>query len=196
VALLGAGLVRSIEPEAVATFEVRPDRLVREVPATGTPKAVKATTVIVPLESGRAPKVAFLARDGAHLAKGEPAVEGSSREADAELIEGSTRERGGAGRPGVFCPLSLDLEVAPRHRSPPRWSLEPPLVHAPVDGEEHGAAAADHEVHVLEVDFVGRQPLRPGPGEEHHRLVGRGDARRLVETRDHALAAVGGVDAE
>jgi len=47
----------------VATFEVGPGRFVREVEATGALKAVKATPVIVPLQSGRAQKVAFLAQD-------------------------------------------------------------------------------------------------------------------------------------
>ncbi len=88
MALLGAGLVRSIEPEAVATFEVRPGRFVREVEATGTLKAVQATPVIVPLESGRAQKVAFLAKDGAHLAKGDTVVEFDPYDAQKEAADG------------------------------------------------------------------------------------------------------------
>ncbi|HSD27508.1 MAG TPA: hypothetical protein VLL75_09395, partial [Vicinamibacteria bacterium] len=88
LALVGAGLVRSIEPEAVATFEVRPGRFVREVEATGTLKAVRATPVIVPLESGRAQKVAFLARDGAHLARGETVVEFDPYDAQKEAADG------------------------------------------------------------------------------------------------------------
>ncbi len=86
--LLGAGLVRSIEPEAVATFEVRPGRFVREVEATGALKAVKATPVIVPLESGRAQKVAFLAQDGARLKKGDPIVEFDPYDAQKEAADG------------------------------------------------------------------------------------------------------------
>ncbi|HSD29219.1 MAG TPA: HlyD family efflux transporter periplasmic adaptor subunit [Vicinamibacteria bacterium] len=88
LALVGAGLVRSIEPETVATFEVSPGRFVREVEATGTLKAVRATPVIVPLESGRAQKVAFLARDGAHLAKGETVVEFDPYDAQKEAADG------------------------------------------------------------------------------------------------------------
>jgi HlyD family secretion protein len=88
VALLGAAFVRSLEPEAVATVEVRPGRFVREVEATGTLKAVKATPVIVPLESGRAQKVAFLAKDGAHLAKGETVVEFDPYDAQKEAADG------------------------------------------------------------------------------------------------------------
>jgi multidrug efflux pump subunit AcrA (membrane-fusion protein) len=69
---------------SVATFEVMPGRFVREVEATGTLKAVRATPVIVPLESGRAQKAAFLAKDGAHLAKGETVVEFDPYEAQKE----------------------------------------------------------------------------------------------------------------
>jgi multidrug efflux pump subunit AcrA (membrane-fusion protein) len=88
LALLGAGLVRSIETDAVATFEVKPGRFVREVEASGTLKAVKATPVIVPPESGRAQKVAFLARDGARLAKGDTIVEFDPYEAQKEAADG------------------------------------------------------------------------------------------------------------
>ncbi|HSD66010.1 MAG TPA: HlyD family efflux transporter periplasmic adaptor subunit [Vicinamibacteria bacterium] len=88
VAILGARLVRSIEPDPVATFEVRPGRFVREVEATGTLKAVKATPVIVPPESGRAQKVAFLAKDGAHLAKGDTVVEFDPYDAQKEAADG------------------------------------------------------------------------------------------------------------
>jgi HlyD family secretion protein len=88
VALLGAAFVRSLDPEAVATVEVRPGRFVREVEATGTLKAVTATPVIVPLESGRAQKVAFLAKDGAHLAKGETVVEFDPYDAQKEAADG------------------------------------------------------------------------------------------------------------
>ena len=46
--LLGARFVGSLEGDAVATFEVRPGRFVREVEAHGSLKAVKATPVLVP----------------------------------------------------------------------------------------------------------------------------------------------------
>jgi HlyD family secretion protein len=88
LALVGAGVVRSIEPAAVATFEVRPGRFVREVEATGTLKAVQATPVNVPLESGRAQKVAFLAKDGAHLKKGDTVVEFDPYDAQKEEADG------------------------------------------------------------------------------------------------------------
>ena len=70
--------VSSARPRARArspAFEVRAGRFLREVEARGTLKAVKATPIVVPPESGRAQKVAWLAKDGASLAAGETIVE-------------------------------------------------------------------------------------------------------------------------
>ncbi|HUL78237.1 MAG TPA: hypothetical protein VL691_13315, partial [Vicinamibacteria bacterium] len=88
LALFGAGLVRSIEKDPVATFPVRAGRFVREVEALGTLKAIKATPILVPPESGRAQKVAFLARDGAFLKKGEVVVEFDPYDAQKEAADG------------------------------------------------------------------------------------------------------------
>jgi HlyD family secretion protein len=88
LALAGAGLVRSIDEDPVATFEVEAGPFVREVEARGTLKAVKATPVLVPPESGRAQKVAFLARDGAFLKKGEVIVEFDPYDAQKEAADG------------------------------------------------------------------------------------------------------------
>ena len=88
LALAGAGLVRSIDEDPVATFEVQAGRFVREVEARGTLKAVKATPVLVPPESGRAQKVAFLAKDGAFLKKGEVIVEFDPYDAQKEAADG------------------------------------------------------------------------------------------------------------
>jgi multidrug efflux pump subunit AcrA (membrane-fusion protein) len=88
LAILGAGFVRSVDVDPVATFEVRPGRFVREVEARGTLKAVKATPVLVPPESGRAQKVAFLAKDGAFLKKGEVVVEFDPYDAQKEAADG------------------------------------------------------------------------------------------------------------
>ena len=86
--LLGARLVGSLETDAVATFEVRPGRFVREVEARGSLKAVKATPVLVPPESGRAQKVAFLAKDGATLKKGDTVAEFDPYDAQREAADG------------------------------------------------------------------------------------------------------------
>jgi len=88
LAFVGAGLARTIEKDPVATFEVRRGRFVREVEALGTLKAVKATPVLVPPESGRAQKVAFLAKDGAFLKKGDVVVEFDPYDAQKEAADG------------------------------------------------------------------------------------------------------------
>lgn len=84
----GAQLTRSLGADDVATIEVRAGRFVREVTATGTLKAVRATPIVVPPETGRQQKVAFLARDGASLKAGDPVVEFDPWEAEKEAADG------------------------------------------------------------------------------------------------------------
>jgi RND family efflux transporter MFP subunit len=87
-ALVGAGLVRSLDSGDVATFEVRPGHFVREVEAQGTLKAVTATPIIAPVESGRPQKISFLARDGARVEEGETIVEFDPYDARREEADG------------------------------------------------------------------------------------------------------------
>ena len=87
-ALAGAGLVRSLDPEDVATFEVQPGRFVREVEGRGALKAVKATPIVAPVEAGRPQKIAFLARDGAIVSAGETVVEFDPYDARREEADG------------------------------------------------------------------------------------------------------------
>jgi HlyD family secretion protein len=84
----GARLLRSVRPDGIATVEVRSERFVREVSATGTLKAVKATPIVVPVESGRSQKVAALARDGSLLKAGDLVVEFDPWDADREAADG------------------------------------------------------------------------------------------------------------
>jgi multidrug efflux pump subunit AcrA (membrane-fusion protein) len=86
--IAGARLVRSLEGDAVATFEVRPGRFVREVEARGALKAVKATPVVVPPESGRPQKIAWIAKDGAALEAGDVIVEFDPYDALREAADG------------------------------------------------------------------------------------------------------------
>ncbi len=88
VALLGTTFVGRASPDGVATFEVRSGRFVREVEARGSLKAVKATPILVPPESGRQQKVAFLAKDGALVKSGETVVEFDPYEAQREAADG------------------------------------------------------------------------------------------------------------
>lgn len=84
----GARLLRSAGADGIATIEVRAGRFVREVAASGTLKAVTATPIVVPVESGRTQKVAFLAEDGAVLKAGDRVVEFDPSEAEKEAADG------------------------------------------------------------------------------------------------------------
>jgi multidrug efflux pump subunit AcrA (membrane-fusion protein) len=88
LALAGAGFVGRAGSDGVATFEVRSGRFVREVEARGSLKAVKATPILVPPESGRQQKVAFLVKDGAFVKAGETVVEFDPYEAEREAADG------------------------------------------------------------------------------------------------------------
>lgn len=88
LALAGFGFVGSIEPDGVATVQVKPGRFVREVEARGSLKAVKATPILVPPESGRQQKVAFLVKDGAFVKAGETVVEFDPYDAEREAADG------------------------------------------------------------------------------------------------------------
>ena len=88
--LAGARLVHQLEPDPVATFEVRPGRFVREVEARGTLKAVKATPIVVPPQSRRSQKVALLAQDGALLKAGDVVVEFDPYDAQREEADGQS----------------------------------------------------------------------------------------------------------
>jgi HlyD family secretion protein len=80
--ILQLGCVSSAD---VSTTEIRTGRFAREVAAGGILKAVNATPITAPLESGREQKIAFLARDGSMLKAGDLVVEfdpwGAQREA-------------------------------------------------------------------------------------------------------------------
>lgn len=88
LALAAYFCVGRVDSDAVATFEVRPGRFVREVEARGSLKAVKATPILVPQESGRQQKVAMLARDGSFVKAGETVVEFDPYDAEREAMDG------------------------------------------------------------------------------------------------------------
>jgi multidrug efflux pump subunit AcrA (membrane-fusion protein) len=87
---IGFGLMGSIDSQDVATVEVKPGRFVREVEARGSLKAVKATPILVPPESGRQQKVAFLAKDGAFVKAGDTVVEFDPYDAEREAADGQS----------------------------------------------------------------------------------------------------------
>ena len=81
-------LARSLDAPPVASFEVRSGRFVREVEARGSLKAVKATPILVPPQTGRPQKVGALARDGALLRAGDVVVEFDPYDAQREAADG------------------------------------------------------------------------------------------------------------
>jgi multidrug efflux pump subunit AcrA (membrane-fusion protein) len=85
---VGARLARPLGPDGIATIEVSAGRFVRAVTATGTLKAVKATPIVVPPESGRQQKVAVLTRDGVELKAGDLVVEFDPWEAQKQAADG------------------------------------------------------------------------------------------------------------
>jgi len=116
----GARLVRAVGPPGVATAEVHAGRFVREVTAGGTFKAVKATPIVAPLESGREQKIAVLAKDGALLKAGDLVVEFDPWGAQKEAADGNAdvaaaeakvaKSKAEAGKTSRS--LSLDRDVA------------------------------------------------------------------------------------
>jgi multidrug resistance efflux pump len=116
----GARFVRSVGPTGVATVEVHKGRFVRDVVARGTFKAVKATPIVAPVESGREQKIAVLAKDGSLLKAGDLVVEfdpwgaqkeaadGSADVAAAEAKIAKSKAEGGKNAKS----LSLDRDVA------------------------------------------------------------------------------------
>jgi HlyD family secretion protein len=85
----GARFVRSGGPKSVATAEVHAGRFVRDEVATGTFKAVRATPITAPVESGREQKIAVLARDGVLLKTGDLVVEFDPWTAQKETADGN-----------------------------------------------------------------------------------------------------------
>lgn len=116
----GARLAGNSAPEGVATIEVRRERFVREVAATGTLRAVRATPIVAPPQSGRQQKIAVLARDGAVLREGDLVVEFDPWEAQREAADGQAdlaaaaakieKSKAEAGKNAGA--LSLDRDVA------------------------------------------------------------------------------------
>jgi multidrug efflux pump subunit AcrA (membrane-fusion protein) len=120
VGLMAFWMMGSIDSQSVATIEVKPVKFVREVEARGSLKAVKATPILVPPESGRQQKVAFLAKDGAFVKAGETVVEFDPYDAEREAADGQSDldaarakiDKAGAEGKKNQAALGLDRDVA------------------------------------------------------------------------------------
>jgi len=91
-------LTRSLEGAGVSTAVVNKGSFRREVVATGSLKAVRATPILVPVESGRAQKVTFLARDGAPVKAGDLVMRFDPLEAEREAADGRDDLRAAHGK--------------------------------------------------------------------------------------------------
>src|SRR5262249_54949099 len=89
-AFAGFAILGRIDNPAVATIQVKPRRLVPGVEGRGSLKAVKATPILVPPESGRQQKVAFLAKDGAFVKAGETVVGFDPYDAERAAADGQS----------------------------------------------------------------------------------------------------------
>ena len=118
--LAALGLLGSRLDTAVATIELRPGRFVREVEALGSLKAPTATPILVPQESGRQQKIAFLAKDGAFVKAGETVLEFDPYDAEREAADGQSDldaarakiDKAGAEGRRNQASLGLDRDVA------------------------------------------------------------------------------------
>ncbi len=118
--LAALGLLGSRLDTAVATIELRPGRFVREVEALGSLKATTATPILVPQESGRQQKIAFLAKDGAFVKAGETVLEFDPYDAEREAADGQSDldaarakiDKAGAEGRRNQASLGLDRDVA------------------------------------------------------------------------------------
>jgi multidrug efflux pump subunit AcrA (membrane-fusion protein) len=117
---LGARMAGHSAPGGVATVEVRREHFVREVAAAGTLRAVRATPIVAPPESGRQQKIAAFARDGTILKEGDLVVEFDPYDAQREAADGQAdlaaaaakieKSKAEAGKTARS--LSLDRDVA------------------------------------------------------------------------------------
>lgn len=90
VLLVSGGALRlaATAGDAVATVEVEKGRFVRETVALGTLRAVRATPILAPLESMQSQKIAFIARDGAAVKKGDVLVQFDPYDAEMAAADG------------------------------------------------------------------------------------------------------------
>ena len=194
--LAGARFVRSVGPPGVATADVHTGRFVRDVVAGGTFKAVKATPIVAPLESGREQKIAVLARDGSLLKAGDLVVEfdpwGAQKEAadgnadvaaaDAKIAK-SKAEAGKSSRS-----LSLDRDVA-------KEELDRAETFQITDTQLYSRTAIiesglDRDLYTKKADVAGRKLATSGKLSDADRALGEieaGKARVKVAMAEKSL---------
>ena len=197
--LAGARLVRSLETDPVATVEVKPGRFVREVEARGSLKAVKATPVVVPPESGRPQKVAWLAKDGAALRAGETIVEFDPYDAEREAADGQADltaakakiERAKAEGDKNEKSLGLDRDVARQELD--RASTFQLTDEGLFSRHQIIESRLDKELFAARADVAGRKLAASGKLASADRALGEieaGKARLKVEIAEKGLRSL------
>lgn len=120
-----AGIVQArkvLSRPVVATMTVERGPFVRTVEARGALKAVEATPILVPVEADGPQKVGWMARDGSHVAAGEPVVVFDATEMENTLADGrsdrntalNTIHKQTAENRRTATGLDLDLDLVQR----------------------------------------------------------------------------------
>ncbi len=195
----GARLGRPGSSDGIATIEVSTGRFVRELTATGTLKAVKATPIVVPPESGRQQKVAVLAKDGVALKAGDLVVEFDPWEAQREAADGQadlaaarakiekTKAEGGKNARS----LALDRDVA-------KDALDRAETFQLTDAELFSRnaiieSALDKDLFTKKADVAGRKLDTSGKLSAADRALGEieaGKARLKVDIAEKSLRSL------
>jgi HlyD family secretion protein len=199
VLVAGALLVRTSTPEGVATIEVKRERFVREVAATGTLRAVRATPIVAPPQSGRQQKIAMLARDGTVLREGDLVVEFDPYEAQREAADGQAdlaaaaakiaKSKAEAGKTARS--LTLDRDVA---RDALGRALEFHLTDDQLfSRNEIIESRLDKRLFTKKADVVGRKLATSGQLSDADRALGEieaGKARFKVGNAEKSLRSL------
>lgn len=201
IALAGAGarLARTSAPEGVATIKVKRERFVREVSATGTLRAVRATPIVAPPQSGRQQKIAILARDGAVLKAGDLVVEFDPYEAQREAADGQAdlaaaaakiqKSKAEAGKTAGTLTLDRDVAREALGRAEEFQLTDEGLF----SRNEIIESRLDKALFTKKADVAGRRLTTSGKLSAADRELGEieaGKARFKVATAEKSLAAL------
>jgi HlyD family secretion protein len=196
LAVSGARLARSSAPNGIATVEVRSAQFVREVTAAGTLRAVRATPIVAPPQSGRQQKIALLVRDGTVLKEGDLVVEFDPYEAQREAADGQadlaaaaakiTKSKAEAGKNQDSLKLDRDVATDGLGRAREFQLTDEGLF----SRNEIIESRLDKDLFTKKVDVAGRKLTTSGKLSDADRELGEieaGKARFKVENAEKSL---------
>ena len=195
----GARMARTSAPVDVATIVVERADFLREVTAMGTLRAVRATPIVAPPQSGRQQKIAVFARDGTILHEGDLVVEFDPYDAQREAADGQAdlaaaaakieKSKAEAGKTAQS--LTLDREVAKDNRG---RAEEFELTDAELYSRNQIIESRlDKSLFAKKEDVVGRKLTTSGQLSAADRQLGEieaGKARFKVGTAEKSLASL------